>query len=69
MLVLADDEAAPMGRYAQVMLPGKGIIAVAALIEALLTALANSCGRSMAQNLAELDALHREYDIYEPGEN
>lgn len=69
VLVLADDEAAPMGRYAQVMLPGKGIIAVAALIEALLTALANSCGRSMAQNLAELDALHREYDIYEPGEN
>lgn len=69
VLVLADDEAAPMGRYADVMLPGKGIIAVAALIEALLTALENSCGRSLDKNLAELDALHREYDTYEPGEN
>lgn len=69
VLVLADDEAAPMGRYAQVMLPGKGIIAVAALMEALLAALANSCSRSLDQNLAELDALHREYDTYEPGEN
>lgn len=69
VLVLADDEAAPMGRYAQVMLPGKGIIAVAALMEALLAALANSCSRSLDQNLAELDTLHREYDTYEPGEN
>lgn len=69
VLVVADDEAAPMDRYANVMLPGKGIIAVAALIQALLTALENSCGRSLNMNLAELDALHREYDTYEPGEN
>ena len=58
-----------MGNYANVMLPGKGIIAVAALIEALLSALENSCGRSLDMNLAELDALHREYDTYESGEN
>lgn len=69
VLVVADDEAAPMGPYADVMLPGKGIIAVAALIEALLTALENSCGRSLNMNLAELDALHREYDTYESGES
>ena len=69
VLVLADDEAAPMGRYADVMLPGKGIIAVAALVEALFTALSDSCGRSLDKNLAELDTLHREYDTYEPGEN
>ena len=69
VLVVADDEAAPMGNYANVMLPGKGIIAVAALIEALLCALENSCGRSLDMNLAELDALHREYDTYESGEN
>ena len=69
VLALADDEAAPVGRYADVMLLGKGIIALAALMEALFTALENSCGRSLDTNLAELDALHREFDTYESGES
>lgn len=69
VLVLTGDEAAPMGRYAEVMLPGKGFIALAALIEALFKALESRCGRSLLQNLRELETLCREYDTYEAGES
>lgn len=69
LLIMADDEAAPLRQYGDVMLLGKGIISIAAIVEALLSALENSCGRKISTNLAELDALHREYDTYEHGKN
>lgn len=69
VLLLADDGAVPMRKYADVLLQGKGIVAVSALIEALLSALESSSGANLSRNLAELDTLHREYHTYELTEN
>lgn len=69
VLALAEDETAPIRQYADAMLLGKGLAAVAVLLTALISALEKSSGRSLEANLAELDALHREYITYEFTEN
>lgn len=69
VLLLADDGAVPMRKYADVLLQGKGIVAASALIEGLLSALEISSGANLGRNLAALDALHREYNTYELTEN
>lgn len=65
VLVLAEDETAPMRQYADAMLVGKGPAAMATLITALITALEKNSEKNLEANLAELDALHREYHTYE----
>ena len=69
VLVLTEDETAPMRQYADAMLVGKGLAAVAVLITALLAALEKNGGSRLEANLAELDALHGEYHTYEFTEN
>ena len=69
VLVLAEDETAPMRQYADAMLVGKGLAAVAVLITALLSVLEKNGGSRLEANLAELDALHGEYHTYEFTEN
>lgn len=69
VLVLTEDETAPMRQYADAMLVGKGLAAVAVLITALLSALEKNGGSRLEANLAELDALHGEYHTYEFTEN
>ena len=69
VLVLTEDETAPMRQYADAMLVGKGLAAVAVLITALLSALEKNGGSLLEANLAELDALHGEYHTYEFTEN
>ena len=69
LLVLAEDETAPMRQYADAMLVGKGPAAVAVLITALLSTLEKTGGKKLEEKLAELDALHREYGTYELTEN
>lgn len=69
VLALTSDEGSTAGLYADLLLSGKGSIALAALISALLTALENSCGKKLDSKLAELDALQKEYDTYESGES
>ena len=69
VLVLTEDETAPMRQYADAMLVGKGLAAVAVLITALLSVLEKNGGSRLEANLAELDALHGEYHTYEFTEN
>ena len=69
VLVLTEDETAPLRQYADAMLVGKGLSAVAVLVTALLSALEKIGGKHLEANLAELDALHREYHTYEFTEN
>lgn len=69
VLVLAEDEAAPMRQYADAMLTGKGLAAVAVLITALLSVLEKDGENNLEAKLTELDALHREYGTYEFAEN
>ena len=58
-----------MRQYADAMLVGKGLAAVAVLITALLSTLKKNSKKRLEANLAELDALHREYHTYEFTEN
>ena len=69
VLVLTEDETAPLRQYADAMLVGKGLAAVAVLITALLSVLEKNGGSRLEANLAELDALHGEYHTYEFTEN
>ena len=69
VLVLAEDETVPLRQYADAMLVGRGLAAVVVLITALLSTLEKSGEKRLEANLAELDALHREYHTYELTEN